>query len=229
MALTSMAIPFVATWHWLRGLAGLPARQRRPGPQATTDRGGVAHPPAAVLFDRDGTLVHDVPYNGDPELVDPVDDATDVLERLRALGVPTALVTNQSGVARGLITEDDVEAVNARLDEVLGGLGPHLHCPHGPGDGCGCRKPAPGMVVQAAEALGVDPAECVVIGDTGADVEAALAAGARPILVPNDVTRREEVAAAPEVADDLAQAVEMALAGPVEVDEGAMQRVGGMR
>jgi NAD(P)-dependent dehydrogenase (short-subunit alcohol dehydrogenase family) len=82
-------------------------------------------------------------------------------------------------------------------------------CPHGPDDGCGCRKPAPGLVLAAAAALGVDPSECVVIGDIGSDIEAARSAGARGILVPTDVTRPEEVADAPEVAESLEAAVDL--------------------
>jgi histidinol-phosphate phosphatase family protein len=127
--------------------------------------------------------------------------------------VPTAVVSNQSGVARGLLTRGQVDAVNARVEEVLGPLGPFLVCEHGPEDGCGCRKPAPGMVLAAAQALGVDPADCALIGDIGADVGAALAAGARPVLVPTAVTRREEVEAAPEVASDLLAAVALLLDG----------------
>jgi histidinol-phosphate phosphatase family protein len=104
-----------------------------------------------------------------------------------------------------------VHAVNARVEELLGPLGPWAVCPHGPDDGCDCRKPAPGLILRAARELGVEPARCVVIGDIGADVEAARAAGARGILVPTPVTRAEEVAAAEEVAPDLATAVERAL------------------
>ena len=169
--------------------------------------------PAAVLFDRDGTLVHDVPYNGDPARVQPMPGARAALDRLRAAGVPTAVVSNQSGVARGLLTRQQVDAVNARVEEVLGPLGPFLVCEHGPADGCGCRKPAPGMVVAAAQALGVEPSDCALIGDIGADVGAALAAGARPVLVPTPVTRQEEVDAAPEVAADLLAAVALLLDG----------------
>jgi histidinol phosphatase-like enzyme len=123
-------------------------------------------------------------------------------------------VSNQSGIARGLISEAQVRAVNARVEELLGApAGPFAYCPHGPGEGCGCRKPAPGLIRRAAAELGVDPARCVVIGDIGADVKAARAAGARGILVPTPVTRAEEVADADEVAPDLATAVERALAG----------------
>ncbi len=169
--------------------------------------------PGAVLFDRDGTLVEDVPYNADPRRVVPVPGAAQALARLRAAGVPLALVSNQSGVARGLMTLAQVEAVNRRLEDLVGALGPWLVCPHGPDDGCGCRKPAPGLVLAAAAALGVDVVDCVVIGDIGADVEAARAAGARAILVPTPATMAEEVAGAPEVAESLEAAVDL-LVGP---------------
>lgn len=169
-------------------------------------------PVAAVLFDRDGTLVVDVPYNGDPGRVQPVPGARGALDALRAAGIATAVVSNQSGIARGLLTAAQVDAVNARVEELLGPLGPVLYCPHGPQDGCGCRKPEPGLVLDAAAALGVDPADCVVVGDIGADLDAAAAAGAGAVLVPTPVTRAEEVDRArrtPGVAVfyDLSQAV----------------------
>jgi histidinol-phosphate phosphatase family protein len=122
-------------------------------------------------------------------------------------------VSNQSGVARGLITRQQVDACNDRLEELLGPFDTVHVCPHGPDDGCDCRKPAPGMVKAACAELEVDPARCVVVGDIGADVEAAAAAGAVGILVPTPVTRREEVAAAPHRAGTLAQAVDDVLAG----------------
>lgn len=165
--------------------------------------------PAAVLFDRDGTLVVDVPYNGDPARVQPVPQAAAALARLRAAGIPTGLVTNQSGVARGLLTRAEVDAVHQRLAELVGPLGAVEVCEHGPSDGCHCRKPRPGMVLAAAARLGVDPRDCAVVGDIGADVGAAVAAGARPVLVPTPVTLPEEVAAAPEVAPDLLTALDL--------------------
>lgn len=166
-----------------------------------------AHRPGAVLFDRDGTLVLDVPYNGDPALVVAVPGARTALDRLRAEGIPTAVVSNQSGIARGWLTVQQVEAVNHRMEELLGPLGPVLYCPHGTDDDCACRKPRPGLLVQAARVLGVEPAQCALIGDIGADVDAALAVGARPVLVPTAHTRPDEVQRAPEVAPDLATAV----------------------
>jgi histidinol-phosphate phosphatase family protein len=166
-----------------------------------------------VLFDRDGTLVVDVPYNGDPAAVTPMPKAVEAVARVRDAGLPTAVVSNQSGIARGLLSAAQVAAVNARVDAVFGPFDAWCVCPHGPGDDCACRKPRPGLVLEAAARLGVDPADVVVIGDIGADVGAAAAAGARGILVPTPITRAEEVAAAPEVAPDLVAAVEAALAG----------------
>lgn len=167
----------------------------------------------AVLFDRDGTLVADVPYNGDPHRVQPVAGARAALDRLRAAGVKVGLITNQSGVARGWLTSEQVAAVNDRVERTLGSFDAIVVCPHGPEDGCGCRKPAPGMVTEAAGRMGVRPEACVVIGDIGSDMEAATAAGARGILVPTAVTRPEEVAAASEVASSLGEAVDRVLEG----------------
>ncbi|MGW0495983.1 D-glycero-alpha-D-manno-heptose-1,7-bisphosphate 7-phosphatase [Streptomyces sp. NPDC003007] len=172
----------------------------------------------AVLFDRDGTLVHDVPYNGDPAQVRPVGGAREALDLLRARGIRTGVVSNQSGVARGLITAQDVRRVNHRVDQLLGPLGVWAVCPHGPDDGCPCRKPAPGLILWAAGRLCLNPADVVVIGDIGADVEAARRAGAHGILVPNATTRPEEVAAAPHVAPDLLGAVRAVVAGGPEHD-----------
>lgn len=161
----------------------------------------------AVLFDRDGTLVMDVPYNGDPALVQPMPGARDVLASLRARGLATGVVSNQSGVARGLLTEAQVEAVNARVEELLGPFDVWEVCPHGQGDSCSCRKPAPGMVHSACRKLGIDESQAALIGDIGADVGAAEAAGAVGVLVPTPVTRAEEVDSARFVAADLAAAV----------------------
>jgi HAD superfamily hydrolase (TIGR01662 family) len=201
MLATSALIPPLATWHFLRGAV----QHRRVRPWRGL--------PDLVLFDRDGTLVRDYPYNGDPEFVKPVPGAREAVDALRARGVRVGVVSNQSGVARGLITRAQVDACMARLDQLLGPFETVQVCPHGPDDGCSCRKPAPGMVKAACAELDVDPARCVVIGDIGADVEAAAAAGAVGILVPTPVTREREVAAAPRRAATLTEAVGDVLAG----------------
>ncbi|MEU2170328.1 HAD-IIIA family hydrolase, partial [Micromonospora chersina] len=138
----------------------------------------------AVLLDRDGTLVEDVPYNGDPEKVRPLPGARDALDRLRAAGLRLAVVSNQSGLARGIFTADDLRRVNARVEELLGPFDSWQICPHGEPDGCACRKPAPGLVHAAARALGTTPTRCVLVGDIGADMAAAAAAGAAGLRVP---------------------------------------------
>ncbi|MFC7733962.1 HAD-IIIA family hydrolase [Actinomadura keratinilytica] len=198
MLVTSAAIPPAATWHRLRGLLA-------------HARAGAWCGNRAVLFDRDDTLVRDVPYNGDPARVEPVPGARRALDRLRRRGVRIGVVSNQSGVARGLVTRADVRRVNDRVDELLGPIDVWEVCPHGPDDRCPCRKPRPGLVVRAARRLEVAPSACVVIGDVGADMRAAEAAGARGVLVPTGRTRPEEVADAPEVAPDLRAAVTRAL------------------
>ena len=128
-------------------------------------------------------------------------------------GVRVGVVSNQAGGPGGITPREQVARCLARLEELLGPFDTLQVCPHGPDDGCTCRKPAPGMVKAACAELDVDPARCVVIGDIGADVDAATAAGAVGILVPTPVTRRQEVEAAPRRAGSLAEAVDDVLAG----------------
>ena len=174
----------------------------------------IDRPPAAVLFDRDGTLVEDVPHNADPSRVVVVPGAREALDRLRHADVPIGVVSNQPGVARGLIAPIALARVHARVEDLLGPFDVWAVCPHDERYGCACRKPAPGLVLRAASVLGVAPPDCVVIGDTARDTGAARAALARGILVPNARTLPAEVRAAREVAADLATAVEMALRHP---------------
>ena len=139
--------------------------------------------PCAVLFDRDETIVVDVPFNGDPERVEPAPDARALLDRLRRAGLPLAVVSNQSGIGRGFITAEAVDAVNRRVDRLLGPFAGFFVCPHAAEDDCACRKPKPKLILDAARALGVDPACCVVVGDRESDVEAARNAGAMALKV----------------------------------------------
>jgi len=201
MLLTSVAIPPAATWHTLTGLW----RHRKARPWQ-----GV---PELVLFDRDGTLVSDVPYNAEPARVAPLIGAREALQRLRAAGVRTGVVTNQSGVASGRIVPAQLAAVNDRVEQLLGPFDVWRVCLHGRDDGCDCRKPAPGMIKSACEELGIPTERCVVVGDIGTDVEAAEAAGATGVLVPTGVTLATEVAAARYVQRDLDAAASWLLSG----------------
>ena len=196
---TSVAIPPAATWFWLRAV-GTRTRTR-------------IRLPDAVLVDRDGTIVKDVPYNGDPTLVQPMPGARAALDRLRRAGIPIAVVSNQSGIGRGLLSADSVAAVNARVEELLGPFDGWFVCPHTTQDGCSCRKPQPGLVHQAAQQLQVRADRCVLIGDIGADMSAAAAAGARGIIVPTDETLPEEVVAAAVTAETFGAAVDLVLTG----------------
>jgi histidinol-phosphate phosphatase family protein len=171
-------------------------------------------PPELVLFDRDGTLVLDVPGNGDPERVRPVPGARAALDRLRAAGIRLAVVSNQDAVARGVVTLHQLAAVNRRIERELGGFTSWYVCPHAAEAGCECRKPAPGMILRALRELHVRPERCALIGDIGSDMEAARAAGVRAVLVPTAVTRREEIVTAAEIASDLPHAVALLLRGP---------------
>jgi histidinol-phosphate phosphatase family protein len=198
MALTSAAIPPLAVWHWLAGRWA----HRRAGPWPPR--------PAAVLFDRDGTLIRDEPYNGDPDRVAPMPGAAEAVARLRRAGIAVGVVSNQSAVGLGLITESQMRAVNRRVEALLGPFGTWAVCPHHPEAGCECRKPAPGLVHRAAADLGTDAARCLVIGDIGTDAAAACAAGARAILVPTARTLPGETAGVP-AATGLAAAVAAAL------------------
>jgi len=202
MVVSSALIPPVAVAHRVAG--------------AVRFRHALADPPLAVLLDRDDTLIHDNPYLADPDGVIPLPHARRALARLRRHGLRLAVVSNQSGVARGLISPEQLDAVNSRVDELLGPFDSWQVCQHGENDGCGCRKPAPGLVSAAAEALEVQPRRCVMIGDTGGDVAAALAADADAILVPTRRTRTAEIADAranAAVARSLNAAVSLVLKG----------------
>jgi histidinol-phosphate phosphatase family protein len=174
-------------------------------------------PIAAVLFDRDHTLtVDEPPYNGDPERVIVYPGAREAVARVRAAGLPVGVVTNQAGIGLGRLTHEQVQAVNARVEELIGPFDTWQYCPHAPVEECSCRKPAPGMVLRAADALGVDPQLCVVIGDTVMDVGAAETAGGIGILVRTDRTLESDIRRCALVADDIGQAVDWVLAQPRE-------------
>lgn len=147
----------------------------------------------AALFDRDGTIVVDVPYNGDPAKVEPMPGARAALDRLRTAGLPVAVVSNQSGIGRGLVTRERVDAVNHRVEELLGPFVGFFLCPHAPADDCECRKPKPKLLLDAACALGVDPEQCAYVGDKDSDVQAARNAGAMPIKIDGTHTLADAV------------------------------------
>ncbi|MGE4553448.1 MAG: D-glycero-alpha-D-manno-heptose-1,7-bisphosphate 7-phosphatase [Desulfovibrionaceae bacterium] len=170
-----------------------------------------------VLLDRDGTLMEDRHYLADPAGVALVPGAAAGLRALAAAGLGLVVVSNQSGVGRGYFTEADVAAVNGRLAELLAAEGVVMdgwyHCPHGPDEGCACRKPAPGLALAAARDLGFDPARGFVVGDKSADVDLARAIGAAGVLVLTGKGEKHRARCAPDfVARDLAEAADWILA-----------------
>lgn len=138
-------------------------------------------------MDRDGTIIEDTGYVGVATDVVLVDGAADALEALRALGLLLVVVSNQSGIGRGTIRADDALAVHRRTEELLARHGVSLdaayYCPHGPDEGCACRKPRPGLLLAAGRDLGIDMASSVVVGDSARDLEAGRAAGCGHVVL----------------------------------------------
>lgn len=187
-----------------------PARPRRP----------------AVFLDRDGTIIREREYLADPAGVELVPGTVEALHALRAAGWPYVIVTNQSGIARGIYAEADYHRVAARLQSILedAGVAPAAteYCPHHPDETgpCDCRKPATGMYRRAAAAAGLDLRDSFYVGDKITDVLPASALGGHGILVRTGYGREQEARVAPEVTvvEDLAGAVRHILDHPRGVD-----------
>lgn len=139
----------------------------------------------ALFLDRDGTLIVDVGYPRDPALVDPLPGAIDALRELQQR-YALVIISNQSGIARGRITPAEAAAVHARTVELFAAGGVTFagayYCPHGPDEACRCRKPAPGLLLDAARELDLDLAASIMIGDKPSDLEAGQAAGCAHVL-----------------------------------------------
>ncbi len=140
-----------------------------------------------LLLDRDGTLIVDKDYLSDPDQVEFFEGVPEALRVLRNQGWGIIVVTNQSGITRGLFTIAEVKAVHARIEAMLIPYGASIDafyiCPHLPDEGCTCRKPNPGMALQAAEDFGFDPGDAVVVGDKESDLELGRNIGAKTVLV----------------------------------------------
>lgn len=150
----------------------------------------------AIFLDKDGTLVENLPYNVNPDLIRLTPRAGEALRLLQAQGYALLVVSNQAGVAKGLFSERALMPVKERLSELLAAEGVRLadfyYCPHYPSGAvsryamrCDCRKPMPGMLQQAAARHGIDLARSWMIGDILDDVEAGKRAGCRTVLIDN--------------------------------------------
>ena len=150
-----------------------------------------------VFLDRDGTIIEDVHYIARPDDVTLIEGAAHAIRRLNRAGWAVVVVTNQSGIGRGKLSEADYERVRARVDELVESQGAmidrHFHCPHAPGDGCACRKPGTLLHRQALAALDLDPTRVVTVGDRWRDIEPGLALDGRGILVPSPDTPTDDM------------------------------------
>ena len=141
-----------------------------------------------VVLDRDGVINHDSSaYIKSPTEWRPLPGSLEAITRLRKGGWRVAVATNQAGVGRGLFDMATLSAIHSRMTAAVAGAGGHLDaiffCPHAPEMQCGCRKPRPGMLHEIARRFAVEPTDMVMVGDSLRDLQAAQAAGARPVLV----------------------------------------------
>jgi histidinol-phosphate phosphatase family protein len=167
----------------------------------------------AIFLDRDGTLMHDADYCSRPDQVQIFDGVTDVLRQLRGAGYKIIVITNQSGIGRGFLTEKEYRAVEAELSHRLGNglIDATYFCPDVPGQPSQCRKPAPGMVLQAAREHDLDLSRSFLIGDKEIDAECAHNAGVRAIRVRTGFDAMTDGSCADWVAEDLPAAAKIIL------------------
>jgi histidinol-phosphate phosphatase family protein len=177
-------------------------------------------PPPIVFLDRDGTIIEDPGYLRDPDRVVLLPGAAEAIARLNAAGIPVAVVTNQSGIARGFMSEEDYQAVAQRLDDLLAAAGARLdttaYCPHAPeiSGPCDCRKPETGLHRGVAMDLDRTVRGSWCVGDRLSDVECATNLGGFGILLADSETGEVATAARRAgfgVASDLAAAVDRIL------------------
>lgn len=182
----------------LTSLSGLPGLSRPSGDQ--TDQTGQTVQILSgftIFLDRDGTLNPDPGYIKSPDQFELFPGVAQALARLKLAGARLILVTNQSGIARGILSRHNLEAIHKKLARLLDQVGVTLDgiyfCPHHPDDGCGCRKPNRGMIDQAVQERGVDLERAYVIGDHLRDIELAKRVGARSVLVTTGVIRPQDL------------------------------------
>jgi D-glycero-D-manno-heptose 1,7-bisphosphate phosphatase len=139
----------------------------------------------AVFFDRDGTLMEEAHYCGDPAMVKVFRGVPEALRRLKEAGFGVFIITNQSGIGRGLITEAQYREVEEEFLRQAGRdwIDASYYCPDAPGVPSNCRKPDPGMVLEAAAAHDIDLSASYFVGDKSIDIECGRRAGTRTVLV----------------------------------------------
>ncbi len=168
---------------------------------------------AAIFLDRDGTIIEDRDYCSDPKDVKIFPGAPEALRRLKSKGFKLIVITNQSGIGRGFFTREQYRAVEAELLRQLGDdlIDATYFCPDVPGQPSSCRKPAPGMIIEATREHHIDLARSFLIGDKESDAECGRNAGVRTIRVRTGLDRETINSVADWVAEDLPEAVEIIL------------------
>ena len=167
----------------------------------------------AVFLDRDGTMMEDCDYCSDPKDVRIFSGVPEALRSLRSRGFKLIVITNQSGIGRGLMTVEQYRAVEAEVLRQLHGLiGATYFCPDVPGQRSICRKPAPGMILQAKREHGIDLSRSFFIGDKEIDVECGRNAGVRTVRVQTGFQQDTTASTADWVAKNLPAAAEIILA-----------------
>lgn len=141
-----------------------------------------------IILDRDGVINHDSDaYVKTPDEWLPLPGSLEAIARLSHLGYRVVVATNQSGIARGLFDLSILASIHAKMLQAAAAAGGRIDaiffCPHGPADGCACRKPRPGLFVEALERFGAAPGQTYAVGDQLRDLQAAHASGCRPVLV----------------------------------------------
>ncbi len=173
----------------------------------------------AVFIDRDGTINEDVNYLNQVENLCLIPRAIEAVKKINDRGLKAIVISNQSGVARGYLSEETLAEIHGRLSQLLAEQGAHLdgiyYCPHHPDEGCDCRKPASGMLLAAARDLDIDLAHSFMVGDKNSDVALGHKLGLTTVLVLTGYGREELEALQGQkeqpdfVADDLYRAVEL--------------------
>lgn len=175
----------------------------------------------AVFLDRDGTIIEDVGYMNSPEQIQFIPGSIEAIKKLKEAGYKVVVITNQAGIARGLITEDMLQTIDKVLHKWILNGGTHLdgiyYCPHHPEHGvypykqvCECRKPHPGLIRKAQKDLNIDLSQSFMIGDKATDVEAGKRAGTKTIFVMTGrgKNEKEKIVEKPDhIAENLNQAV----------------------
>ena len=197
-----------AASHAEKPVAGLPAAPVKEAPEGRR----------ALFLDRDGTLIRDVGYPRFPCQVELIHGAATAVATIAAAGFLPVLVSNQSGVGRAVVSEAQLRSVHESMAAKLGAHGVSLaaayYCPHAPWDGCSCRKPMPGLLLKAANELGIDLACSIMVGDKPTDVEAGRAAGCHAVLLSHGGAVRGACASPDLIAESWMEVVEWVLRQP---------------